>query len=164
MIWNMFIVITGVSGAGKTTVGKLLARELGWRFYEGDDFHPGVNVEKMRRGEPLTDADRQPWLDALRALIEAGLQSGENAVLACSALKRSYRARLRVSEEVVFVHLAAAPELIERRLERRTGHFMNPSLMDSQFAALEAPASALRVDASLPAAALVERIRRALHL
>lgn len=160
----MFIMITGVSGVGKTTVGKLLAQELGWRFYEGDDFHPTVNVEKMRRGEALTDADRQPWLDALRSVISAALANDENGIMACSALKRSYRAHLRVSEQVTFVHLAAMPEVIQRRLEQRTGHFMNPSLMGSQLAAMETPQAALRLDASLPPAALVGQIRQALHI
>src|ERR1041385_9374417 len=94
----MFIILTGVAGAGKTTIGTLLARELGWRFYEGDDFHPAANIEKMRRGEALTDRDRAPWLDRLRALIEQALEREENGILACSALKRSYRARLRVDE------------------------------------------------------------------
>ena len=106
----MFIIFTGVAGAGKTTVGKLLAKELSWRFYEGDDFHPAANVEKLRRGEPLTDDDRRQWFDMLRDVIQAALERGENGVLACSALKRSYRARLRVSERVIFVHLAAGPE------------------------------------------------------
>ena len=160
----MFIVITGVAGSGKTTVGKLLAKNLGWQFYEGDDFHPAANVEKMRRGEALTDADRQPWLDALRAVIQSSLENGENGILACSALKRSYRAHLRVNEHVVFVHLTATPELIERRLKQRKNHFMNPSLLESQFAALESPQTAITLDASSPPAVLVQRIRDALHI
>ena len=160
----MFIVITGVAGAGKTTVGKLLAKNLGWQFYEGDDFHPAANVEKMRRGEALTDADREPWLDALRALIQSSLENGENGILACSALKRHYRARLRVNEHVVFVHLTATPELIERRLKQRKNHFMNPSLLESQFATLETPESALTLDASFSPAVLVQQIRDALHI
>lgn len=160
----MFIIFTGVAGAGKTTAGKLLANELGWRFYEGDDFHPAANVEKLRRGEPLTDDDRRPWLDALRDVIEAALKRGENGVLACSALKRSYRARLRVSEHVIFVHLAAGPDVIQRRLERREGHFMDPSLLESQFTTLETPQTALSVEASLPPEVLVQQVRRALRI
>jgi gluconokinase len=160
----MFIIITGVAGAGKTTVGKLLAKNLGWQFHEGDDFHPAANVEKMRRGEALTDADREPWLDALRALIQSALEKSENGILACSALKRHYRARLSVNEQVVFVHLAATPALIERRLEERKNHFMNPSLLESQFAALEPPQTAITLDASSPLAVLVQRIRDALHI
>jgi gluconokinase len=160
----MFIVITGVAGAGKTTVGKLLAKILGWQFYEGDDFHPAAKVEKMRRGEPLTDTDREPWLDALRTVIQSALENGENGILACSALKQRYRERLRVNEQVVFVHLAATPELIERRLEERKGHFMSPSLIESQFATLETPQTALSLDASLSHAVLVQKIRDALDI
>jgi gluconokinase len=160
----MFIIFTGVAGSGKTTVGKLLARELDWRFYEGDDFHPAANVEKMRRGEALTDRDRQPWLDRLRALIEQALARDENGILACSALKRAYRARLRIDERVIFFHLAIGPEVIERRLKDRKGHFMNPALAASQFAILETPQNALTLDASLPPAVLVQMVRAALHV
>jgi gluconokinase len=160
----IFVIFTGVTGAGKTTVGKLMARDLGWRFYEGDNFHPAANVEKMRRGEPLTDRDRRPWLDAMRAVIQAALEDGENGILACSALKRSYRARLRVSEHVIFVHLAVTPAVIHRRLEHRKGHFMNSSLVESQFATLETPQTAFSLDASLPPAVLVRQVRRALGI
>lgn len=160
----MFIVITGVAGSGKTTVGKLLAKDLGWQFYEGDDFHPAVNVEKMRRGEALTDADRQPWLDALRGIMRSALANGGKGILACSALKRRYREHLRVNEQVVFVHLSATPELIKRRLEQRKGHFMNPSLLHSQFATLETGPTELSLDASLPPAVLVRQLRAALHI
>src|SRR5262249_54931444 len=154
----MFIILTGVAGAGKTTIGQLLARELGWQFYEGDDFHPQENIEKMRRGESLSDRDRAPWLDRLRALIEQALERQEHGILACSALKRSYRARLRVDDHVVFVHLAVSPEVIERRLKDRKNHFMNPALAASQFATLETPQNALTVDASLPPAVVVEQV------
>jgi gluconokinase len=160
----MFIIFTGVAGAGKTTVGKLLAQELGWRFYEGDDFHPAANIEKMRRGEALTDEDRWPWLDALRAVIVAALDRGEHGILACSALKHSYRTCLRVSEDVVFVHLALAPREIERRLKQRKGHFMNPALIESQFATLETPQNALTLDASFPPAVLVQQVEKALGI
>ena len=160
----MFIIFTGVAGAGKTTVGKLLAEQLGWRFYEGDDFHPAANVEKMRRGEPLTDDDRRPWLDALRAVIHTAVENAQNGIMACSALKRAYRTRLRVSEDVIFVYLAAQPDLIQQRLEHRHGHFMNPSLLESQFGTLETPQTALVLDASLPPAALVHQVRQALHI
>src|SRR3954447_12981714 len=101
----MMIVIFGVSGVGKTTVGKLLASELGWRFLEADDFHPAANLEKMRSGRGLNDKDRWPWLEQLRQQIERSLSVGENAVLACSALKRAYRDHLRISDEVKFVFL-----------------------------------------------------------
>jgi gluconokinase len=160
----LFIILTGVAGAGKTTIGKLLAGELGWPFYEGDDFHSEENIEKMRRGEALSDRDRAPWLDRLRALIEQALERQDHGILACSALKRSYRARLRVSEDVVFVHLAVGPGEIERRLKQRKDHFMNPALIESQFATLETPQNALTLDASLPPSVLVEQVRKALNL
>jgi gluconokinase len=133
------VIICGVSGAGKTTIGALLAREVGWRFYEADDFHSPANVEKMRRGISLTDEDRQPWLESLRVLIERCLARGENAVLACSALKKAYRDRLRVSAAVKIVFLRGTYALISDRLRQRRGHFMNPALLKSQFADLEEP-------------------------
>ena len=135
----MMIIIFGVSGAGKTTIGKLLVRELGWRFIEADDFHPAANIEKMRSGYPLTDEDRWPWLDCLRKQIEQLLSPGENAVLACSALKRAYRNRLRVSDEVKFVFLRGDYALVEKQLRSRRGHFMNAALLQSQFDDLEEP-------------------------
>jgi carbohydrate kinase (thermoresistant glucokinase family) len=133
------IIVFGVSGAGKTTVGKLLARELGWHFYEADDFHSPANIEKMRRGVPLTDDDRWPWLENLRELIKRCVAANENAVLACSALKRAYRKRLRVSPDVKLVFLRGDYALISEQLRHRRGHFMNPGLLRSQFADLEEP-------------------------
>src|SRR5437660_1200712 len=103
----MVVVIWGVAGAGKTTIGQLLAKELGWKFLEGDDFHPQANIDKMRSGEPLTDEDREPWLERLRDLIKRSLAANENAVLACSALKKKYRDLLRVNADVKFVFLRA---------------------------------------------------------
>jgi gluconokinase len=133
------IIIFGVSGAGKTTVGKLLARELSWRFLEADDFHPATNIEKMRNGHPLTDGDRWPWLDSLRKQIERLLSAGETAVLACSALKRAYRDHLRVSDEVKFVFLRGDYAVVEKQLHNRHGHFMDANLLQSQFDDLEEP-------------------------
>jgi gluconokinase len=135
----VIVIVFGVSGAGKTTVGKLLAEQLGWRFYEADDFHSPANIDKMRRDAPLTDEDRWPWLENLRELIKLSLESGKNAVLACSALKRAYRERLRVSAEVKFVFLRGDYALIARQLHKRHGHFMNSALLRSQFADLEEP-------------------------
>src|SRR6267378_6043097 len=139
------IIIFGVSGAGKTTVGKMLAEQLGWRFLEADDFHPAANIEKMRNGHPLTDEDRWPWLDCLRKQIEQLFFAGENAVLACSALKRAYRDRLRVSDEVKFVFLRGDRMRIIEQLRHRHGHFMNPALLASQFEDLEEPRAEERV-------------------
>jgi gluconokinase len=136
------IIIFGVSGAGKTTVGMLLARELGWRFIEADDFHPAANIEKMRSGRPLTDKDRGLWLERLREQITRSLAAKENTVLACSALKRAYRERLRVSDDIKFVFLRGDYAFIEDQLRQRRGHFMNPALLRSQFADLEQPGPA----------------------
>ncbi|QEV44291.1 gluconokinase [Streptomyces vinaceus] len=131
------LVVMGVAGTGKTTVGRLLADALGLPYVEGDAFHPAANVAKMSAGIPLDDADRWPWLDAIGARLRAR-PAGEGAVLASSALKRAYRDRLRsAAPDAVFVHLAGDRALIERRMAERTGHFMPAALLDSQFAALE---------------------------
>ena len=135
----MIIIVFGVSGAGKTTIGKLLAKDLGWRFLEADDFHPRANIEKMRSGRPLTDEDRWPWLERLREQISRSITAKENAVLACSALKRAYRKRLHVSDDVNLVFLRGDYALIEKQLRDRRGHFMSPGLLKSQFAVLEEP-------------------------
>ena len=155
----MVIVLMGVSGSGKTTVGRGLADELGWKFYDGDDFHPRANVEKMARGLPLDDDDRAPWLESLRDLIRSCLARSESAVLACSALKRSYREYLLIDESVELVYLKGDYELIEERLEGRRGHYMKPKMLDSQFAALEEPERGLTVDISLPPEKIIETIR-----
>ena len=135
----MVVIIFGVSGAGKTTIGQLLAEEFGWRFYEADDFHSQANTDKMRQGVPLTDEDRWPWLESLRQVIKRCLAAGENAVLACSALKEAYRRRLRLNADVKLVFLRGDYELIANQLQQRRGHFMNPALLQSQFADLEEP-------------------------
>ena len=135
----MVVIIFGVSGAGKTTIGQLLTEELAWRFYETDDFHSQANIDKMRQGVPLTDEDRWPWLESLRQMIKRCLAAGENAVLACSALKEAYRRRLRLNADVKLVFLRGDYELIANQLRQRRGHFMNPALLQSQFADLEEP-------------------------
>jgi gluconokinase len=160
----MIIVMTGVTGSGKSTIGRLLAAQLQWKFYEGDDFHPSVNIEKLKRGAPLDDEDRLPWLTAIRDTIRAAIDRGENAVIACSALKESYRRMLRINAEVVLIHLQANPELIDERLKHRTGHFMNPSLIQSQFETLEQPEAALQIDAGLSPGEIVRLIRDRLWL
>lgn len=155
----------GVSGAGKTTVGRRLAADLGWDFVEGDAFHPAANVAKMRAGHPLTDADRLPWLRALRGGIDALTAAGCDAVVACSALRQSYRDVLAGGRpEVTFVWLSVPPALLRQRLARRSGHYMPAALLDSQLATLEVPADAIGVDASPPPAEVVAAIRRALGL
>lgn len=159
----MIVVVMGVSGVGKTTIGKRLAADLGWAFYEGDDFHPPANVDKMGRGIPLTDEDRGPWLSALRSLIDGCIGRGESAVLACSALKSAYRRVLQGDRpEAVFVHLRADPRLIAERLEQRTGHYMKRDLLESQLATLEEPEEAVAIDASGAPEEIVAEIRRRL--
>ena len=160
----MIILIMGVSGSGKTTVGRALAAALGWSFADADAFHPPANVAKMAAAQPLDDADRAPWLAALRAHLDACLERGEHNVLACSALKESYRAQLIPDPaRVRVVYLHGSPALLASRLAQRRGHFMRPELLDSQLAALEppAPADALTLDIAPPPAALVEKIRTA---
>ena len=161
----MVVIVMGVSGSGKTTIGRLLAETLGWSFYEGDDLHPPANVRKMAAGIPLTDADRLPWLEALRALIEHCLAAGENAAVACSALKVSYREILAGGlEGVRFVHLTGSRDLIRDRLKQRQGHFMKAKMLDSQLAALEPPSHALEVDVAGSPEEIVAEIRRRLGI
>jgi gluconokinase len=163
----VIVIVFGVSGAGKTTIGKLLAREVGWRFCEADDFHSQANIHKLRRGIQLTDEDRWPWLENLRQLIKRSLEAGENAVLACSALKRAYRERLRVSDEMKFVFLRGDYALIENQLRQRRGHFMNPALLQSQFADLEEPKPdehVVTIELGRTSQEIVEEIKTTLHL
>lgn len=160
----MIIIIIGVTGSGKTTVGKLLARTLGWKFYEGDDFHLPANVEKMSRGVPLDDKDRMPWLFAIRDLISALIRLGENAVVACSALRAEYRKILRVGNEVVFVYLEADISLVQQRVKQRRGHFMNPALVHSQFDILDKPKKSLHLNAALSPVEIIQQIRSRLGI
>ena len=156
----------GPSGAGKTTIGRALAVALGWQFVEADDLHSPENVEKMRRGKALTDADREPWLAAVRNAIASAVERGEPTVVACSALKQSYRDLLsRGLTDVHFVYLKADRRLLEHRLATRQAHFAGPALVKSQLATLEEPtAEALTIDAANTPDEIVTAIRRALHL
>jgi gluconokinase len=161
----MIIVLMGVSGAGKTTVGKLLAEQLGWRFCDADAFHPRANIEKMHQGIPLDDEDRKPWLQALARLIDEARERNENIVLACSALKHAYQEYLGHHMDVVkYVYLSGSPELIAKRLATRRGHFMNSALLSSQFAALEPPDDAIRVDITPSPKEIAAEIRRMLAI
>lgn len=154
----MIVVLMGVSGSGKTTVGLLLAERLGCGFSDADSFHPPKNVEKMRAGIPLTDDDRWPWLHALRAAIEGWEREGVDHIVACSALKQVYRDILSPHDDVTFVYLKGSAAVIGPRLAARTGHYMNPKLLDSQFATLEEPADALTVDIAHTPAEIVADI------
>lgn len=158
----MIVVVMGVTGCGKSTVGAALAHRLGCRFLDADDFHPPANVEKMRAGVALDDADRWPWLDALARELRAAAGRGESVVLACSALKAVYRGRLAVAGPVRFVHLTGDEATIAARLAGRAHRYMPASLLASQFAALEPPNDALTVPVDLPLEAQVDAILRGL--
>jgi gluconokinase len=160
------LVVMGVSGSGKTTLATVLSQRLGWKLQEGDALHPPENIAKMAGGTPLTDADRWPWLDRIAAWIGARLAAGENGIVTCSALRRSYRDRLtggRPGVRLVFVH--GAPDLLATRLAARRGHFMPPGLLASQLATLEPPAPeehAIDVDAAPPPDAQADTVIAAL--
>jgi gluconokinase len=158
----MIVVLMGVCGCGKTTVGEALASALGWRFFDADDFHPPANVAKMAAGQPLQDEDRWPWLDRMADEMAALGARGESAVLACSALKARYRDRLRRAGDVRFVFLAGDRATIAARIANRAHRYMPAALLDSQFEALEEPDDAITVDIALSVADEVAVIRNAL--
>jgi gluconokinase len=160
----MIVVLMGVAGSGKTLIGRRLAEAEGWPFFDADDFHTEENKEKMRRGEGLTDADRKPWLDALSAKIDGLRGAGRSAVFACSALKQSYRDRLQAGPDVRFVHLTGSFEVIQQRLAAREGHYAGPSLLRSQFDALEAPSGVPAVDVGPSPEEVLLATRRVLGL
>ncbi|WP_316177162.1 MULTISPECIES: gluconokinase [unclassified Bradyrhizobium] len=161
------LVIMGVSGSGKSTIGQALGQRLGWRFEDGDSFHPPANVAKMSAGHPLTDEDRWPWLQAIAAEIARCRTAGQHIIIACSALKKAYRDILVGGRnDVRMVYLQGSQELIGERMSHREGHFMPPGLLASQFATLEPPGAAehpITVSVDAPVAAIVDDIMQQLH-
>ena len=152
-------LIMGVSGSGKTTVGKALARRLGWDFFDADDFHPAENIAKMASGIPLSDSDRAPWLAALHNLLSSTLKSNHHPVLACSALKETYRAQLLDGiDNVEIIYLKGSYELIWSRMSGRDGHYMRPEMLRSQFAVLEQPENVFILDVSMSPQDMVGKI------
>jgi gluconokinase len=161
---GMVVIVMGVTGAGKSTVGSALASELGWRFLDADDLHPESNVAKMRAGTPLEDADRAPWLASVREEISRSLVRAEPLVVACSALKAAHRKVLaREHEDVLFVLLRVDEPLARQRVAHRAGHFMPPELVSSQLETLEEPERALVIEAAAPLAEKLATVRRALR-
>jgi gluconokinase len=161
----MVVVLMGVSGAGKTTVGRLLADKMGWELHDADDLHSEANKAKMARGIALTDSDRAPWLASIRDLIADSLARNSNLVLACSALKQSYRDQIVIDpNRVKIVYLKGSREVIEARIAHREHHFINKNLLDSQFETLEEPHDGIAVDVAPPPESIVENIRARLGL
>lgn len=156
---SQIIILMGVSGCGKSTVGRSLSKVTGFPFFDADDFHPRANIEKMKQGVPLTDEDRQPWLEALLLLLDENAKSGSSLVLACSALKERYRAVLSSGQaSPQFVYLEGNADLLAGRLEARENHFMPQSLLDSQLQTLEVPENAMRVSIDQPVSVIVDQI------
>ncbi len=157
------IIIMGVSGCGKTSVGRALSASTGWPFYDGDDFHPQANIDKMARGIPLDDTDRQPWLEGLHNLIADSLAARQSLIMACSALKASYREILQGELETVhFVHLEGSFDLIHRRMQQRSGHYMKAGMLRSQFETLEPPEGGLVVSIEQPVSEIIDKIAAAM--
>jgi gluconokinase len=155
---QMIVLVMGVAGSGKTTIGRMLASRLGWVYLEADDFHSAANKEKMHRGEHLTEADRLPWLRAMHAELQKQSASGKNVVLACSALNEEYRRVLMDGLSVKLVYLRGSKELIASRLRHRTGHFAGEAILDDQFAVLEEPRDAIVVDIAEEPERIVEEL------
>jgi gluconokinase len=160
----VIVLLMGPAGSGKTTVGELLASQLGWEFADGDSFHSPANIEKMSRGVSLDDHDRIPWLDAIRAAMEYWNAQRRNVVLACSALKKSYRERLLINSAVRLVYLKGTFDLLRQRLHARKGHYATEQILKSQFADLEEPADAITMDVARSPEEIVAQIRKQLSL
>ena len=154
----------GPAGSGKTTIGQLLASQMSWEFADADNFHPPANIEKMAHGIPLGDADRMPWLHTLRDAMLKWDAERRSVVLACSALKRSYRDMLQINSAVKLVYLKGSYELLRKRLHARKGHYATEAILDGQFADLEEPEDAITIDAAEPPGQIVAEIRRQLGL
>jgi gluconokinase len=159
----MIVIVMGVTGSGKTTVGTLLAKRLGWDFLDADDFHSAANKAKMQQGIPLTDADRMPWLTAMHTKLVQLDSERRSAVLGCSALKQSYRGLLMAGVEARLVYLKGSYKFIAERLETRKGHFADAHILAGQFADLEEPNNAIVFDIALPASKIIEEIVRRLN-
>jgi gluconokinase len=160
----MIVVLMGVSGCGKTTIGQILSEKLGWPLFDADEFHCAASIGKMRNGIPLEDADRWPWLDRMNAMLREREARGESVLLACSALKQAYRDRLsKGTAEIRWIYLKGQFELIRERLEARKGHYMKAGLLESQFAALEEPEDALSVDIDESPNSIADSILRRLQ-
>ena len=163
----VIVLLMGPAGSGKTTAGKLLAEQLSWEFADGDDFHPPANIAKMSGGIPLTDEDRLPWLQSIREAIERWLAQGRNVVLACSALKRSYRDLLGLhsnAKDIKLVYLQGTYDLLLERLHSRKGHYMKEQMLLSQLRDLEEPTDAITIDVSNSPEQIVSEIRKRLGL
>lgn len=160
----MVIILMGPTGAGKTTVGEILSRELGWEFADADNFHSPSNVEKMSKGIGLTDEDRRPWLAALRRKIEQWIAAGQNGILACSALKEAYRRELSVGPQVQWIYLKGSFQELTERVAARQGHYAKKELVVSQFAALEEPQDAITIDVSRSPEEVAAAVRGALSV
>ncbi len=161
---NKIIIIMGVAGCGKSTIGAMLAHELGWDFYDADDLHSESNRVKMAQNTPLTDEDRADWLDSLRNLIGQNIQNEKPIVLACSALKKSYRDILMINGQAEFIYLRGTYEQIKARLLQRSGHFMSAKMLASQFDILEEPQDALTIDITHTPQEIISAIRKGLAL
>ena len=160
----MIVILIGVSGVGKTTIGQVLSDKLGWALFDADEFHSPASIEKMRNGIPLQDADRWPWLDRMNAMLVEKEGRGESVLLACSALKQVYRDRLaKGTADLRWIYLKGSFDLIRKRLEARKGHYMKAGLLESQFATLEEPGNALDIDIADTPDAIADTILRRLQ-